>query len=137
MTVVEACEDEYAFIIEIEEAEVLKPRNLKEARGHPDWLLWEKAIEEELRLLKEAGTWEVDLPKGVNVVGLKWVFKVKKDAAGNIIWYKAHLIAQSFSQVPGVNYFDTFTPVAHLGSISTVLAFVAVRATAEPNLIGF
>ena len=46
MAVVEACEDEHAFATEIEEAEVLKLRNLKEARGHPDWLLWEKAIEE-------------------------------------------------------------------------------------------
>ena len=82
MAVVEACKDEHAFATQIEEAEALKPRNLKEARGRPDWLLWEKAIEKELRALKEAGTWEVvDLPAGVNVVGLKWVFKAKKDAA--------------------------------------------------------
>ena len=86
MAVVEACEDKHAFAIQIEEAEALEPRNLKEARGRPDWLLWEKAIEEELRALKEAGTWEVvDLPAGVNVVGSKWVFKEKKDAAGNVI----------------------------------------------------
>ena len=92
----------------------------------PDWLLWEKAIEEELRALKEAGTWEVvDLPEGVNMVGSKWVFKEKKDTAENVIQYKAHLVTQGFSQVPGVDYFNTLAPVACLASIHTVLAFVA------------
>ena len=86
MAMVEGCEDEYTFTMEIEEVEALELRNLKEARGCPDWLLWEKAIEEDLRALKEVGTWEVvDLPEGVNVVGSKWVFKAKKDAAGNVI----------------------------------------------------
>ena len=50
MAMVEACEDEYTFTMEIEEVEALEPRNLKEARGRPDWLLWVKAIEEESRL---------------------------------------------------------------------------------------
>ena len=78
--------------------------------------------------LKVAGTWEVvDAPEGVNVVGSKWVFQAKKDAAGNVIHYKAHLVAQGFSQVPGMDYFNTFAPIVCLASIQTVLAF----ATAE------
>ena len=76
-----------------------------EAKKRPDWPLWEKAIQEELGALKAAGTWEVvDEPEGVNIVGSKWVFKAKKDAAGNVIRYKARLVAQGFSQVPGVDY---------------------------------
>ena len=54
---------------------------------------------------------------------LKWVFKVKKDATRKVIRYKARLVAQGFSQVLGVDYFDTFTPVACLTLIQTVLAF--------------
>ena len=65
------------------------------------------------------------MPVGVNVVGSKWVFRAKKDAAGNVVRYKARLVAQGFSQVPGVDYFDTFAPVARLASIRTVLAFAA------------
>jgi len=63
-------------------------------------------------MLKTADTWELtDASEGANMVGLKWVFQAKKDTAGNVIHYKAHLVAQGFSQVPGVNYFDTFVPV--------------------------
>jgi len=74
-------------------------------------------------MLKEMGTWEVvEKPDGVNVVGSKWVFKAKKDAAGNVVCYKARLIAQGFSQVPGVDYFDTYAPVARMASIRAILA---------------
>ena len=84
------CEDEYALIAEISSSEALKPRALSEAKTRPDWTLWEKACEEELKTLKEAGTWEVvDAPEDVNIVGSKWVFRAKKDAAGNVIRYKA------------------------------------------------
>jgi hypothetical protein len=88
--------------------------------------LWEKAIQEELAMLKQTGTYKlVDPPADVNIVGSKWVYHVKKDAAGNIVHYKACLVAQGFSQVPGVDYFDTFAPVAKLASICTVLAMAA------------
>jgi len=60
------------------------------------------------------------------VVGCRWVYALKHDAAGNIIWYKALLVlVQGFSQVPGVNFFDTYTPVAKLASIWTALAYGA------------
>jgi hypothetical protein len=52
---------------------------------------------------------------------------VKKDAAGNVIRSKARLVAQGFSQVPGVDYFDIYAPVAWLASIRTVLAFAAAE----------
>jgi hypothetical protein len=93
-----------------------------------DCLLWEKAIEEELLTLQCAGTWMlVDAPKGANVVGSKWVFQAKKDAGGKVVRYKARLVTQGFSQAPGVDYFDTFTLVARLTSIRTVLAFAAAE----------
>ena len=78
--------EEYAMAAEISETEALEPRTLAEAKRCPDWPLWENAIEEELSDLKAAGTWElVDTPDGVTVVGSKWVFRAKKDAAGNVV----------------------------------------------------
>lgn len=115
-----------SMVSEIAEAEGLDPTSLADARRRPDWLDWEKAIQEELTTLKEAGTWIlVDAPPGANIVGSKWVFRVKKDADGNIARKKARLVAQGFSQVPGIDYFDTFAPVARLASIRTVLALAA------------
>jgi hypothetical protein len=101
---------------------------LAEAKHRPDWQLWEKAIHEELALLQEAGTWELTkAPNGANIVGSKWVFRAKKDTAGIVIRHKARLVAQGFSQVPGIDYFDTFAPVAKLTSIRTVLAMAAAE----------
>ncbi|PPQ83602.1 hypothetical protein CVT26_001384 [Gymnopilus dilepis] len=121
-------DEEYGLAAEISEAEALEPRDVREARRRPDWPLWEKAIQEELDVLKGAGTWEmVDAPANANIVGSKWVFRAKKDAAGNVVRYKARLVAQGFSQVPGVDYFDTFAPVARLSSIRTVLAIAAAE----------
>jgi len=118
--------EEWAMVSEMSEAEGLDPSSLVDAKRRPDWLDWDKAIHEELAVLKESGTWIlVDAPSGANIVGSKWVFRVKKDADGNILRKKARLVAQGFSQVPGVDYFDTYAPVARLASIRTVLALAA------------
>lgn len=118
--------DEYAMAAEMSDAEALEPRSLAEARRRPDWPLWEAAIKEEIALLDAQGTWElVDPPADANIVGSKWVFKAKKDAAGNVVRYKARLVAQGFSQAPGVDYFDVYAPVAKLASIRGVLAKAA------------
>ena len=61
----------------------------------------------------------------MNVVGSKWVFRVKKNSSGEVVRYKARLVAQGFSQVPGVDYFDTYAPVAKLASICPVLMLAA------------
>ena len=110
------------------EAEGLDPRSLAEARRRPDWPRWQEAMEEEHDALVAHGTWELeDKPAGVNVVGCRWVFHLKRDAAGNIIRYKARLVAQGFSQVPGVDFFDTYAPVAKMAAIRTSLAIAAER----------
>ena len=118
--------EEYSMLAEISDLEAFEPRTLAEAKRRPDWPLWENAITEELDTLRKAGTWELTkAPLGANIVGSKWVFRAKKDAAGMVIRYKARLVAQGFSQVPGVDYFDTFAPVAKLASIRAVLAIAA------------
>ena len=118
--------EEYSMLAEISDLEAFEPHTLAEAKCCPDWPLWENAITEELETLHKAGTWELTkAPLRVNIVGSKWVFCAKKDAAGMVIHYKACLVAQGFSQVPGVNYFNTFAPVAKLASICAILAIAA------------
>src|SRR5258708_23317215 len=121
---VEDCDGlEHVFTAETADAEALEPRSLTEANRRPDWLLWEKAIQEELATLKTAGTWKLEeAPPEANIIGSKWVFKAKKDAAGNIARYKARLVAQGFSQIDGVDYDDPYTPVAHLASSCAIIA---------------
>jgi len=120
--------EEYTMAAEIGEAEALEPRTLAKVKCCPDWPLWEKAINEELETLCQAGTWELtEAPPDANIVGSKWVFRTKKDAAGNVIRYKACLVAQGFSQVPGIDYFDTFAPVAKFAAIRSVLVMAAAK----------
>jgi hypothetical protein len=114
---------EHVFAVETADAEALEPRSLAEAKRRPEWPLWEKAIEEELATLKAAGTWRLEeAPPGANVIGSKWVFKAKKDAVGNVVRYKARLVAQGFSQIGGVDYNDTYAPVAKLASSRAIIA---------------
>jgi hypothetical protein len=95
---------EFVFATETADAEALEPRTLAEAKRRSDWPSWERAIEEELATLKAAGTWRLEeAPPGANVIGSKWVLKAKKDAAGNVVRYKARLVAQGFSQIGGVD----------------------------------
>ena len=72
----------YAFAAATRESEALEPLSLAEAKRGPDWKHWEQAIFEELENLRSNGTWDlVEAPEGVNIVGSKWVFCIKKDAA--------------------------------------------------------
>ena len=111
------------FMAETTDSEALEPRTLAEAKRRPDWLQWEQAILEELATLKAAGTWVLEeAPPGANIIGSKWVFKAKKDAAGFIACLKARLVAQGFSQIRGVDYDDTYAPVARLASSRAIIA---------------
>ena len=113
---------EYAFTTETTNMEVLEPHMLTEVKCRPDWPLWEKAIEEELAMLKATRTWRLkEAPPGANIIGSKWVFKVKKDTAGNVICYKARLVMQGFSQIRGIDYDDTYALVTCLVSLHMVI----------------
>jgi len=116
----------YAMVAKVSEAEGLDPSMIDEARARPDWPKWDKAISKELTSLEAARTWDVvECPKGVNIIGCKWVFKIKRNAAGEIDKYKACLVAKGYSQVQGVDYDETYAPVAQLSSLHTILAIAA------------
>ena len=86
---------EDVMMTQTSEMKALEPPSLALARHSPDWLEWEKMIFQELEVLEKAETWEmVNAPEGANIVGSKWGFQAKKDAAGAVVRYKARLIVQ-------------------------------------------
>ena len=75
---------------------------------------------------KKNNTWElVDLPSDAKVVGLKWIYKVKFRPDGMIEKYKARLVARGYMQREGIDFEETFAPVARFDTILTVLAVAA------------
>ena len=87
---------------------------------HPDWKL---AVQEEMNALQNNSTWEIfDLPKEKKIVGCKWVFTIKYKADGSVERYKTRLVAKGFTQTYGIDYQETFAPVAKVNSIRVLLS---------------
>ena len=104
-------------------ADINEPINLDEAFSGENSAQWKQATDSEFNSLVENDTWElVSLPKGKNIVGSKWVFKVKRDENGCVQRYKARLVAQGYSQAEGIDYFEVFSPVVRNTTIRSLLA---------------
>ena len=76
--------------------------------------------------LIQTKTWEfVDLPPEKKTVGCKWVCKIKHKADGSIEQYKAQLVAKGFTQIEGIDFLETFSPIAKLSIVWLLLALAA------------
>ena len=104
-----------------------EPTTYREATTHPTRAKeWEKAIMDEYNSIMRNNTWRlVPRPANRQIVTCKWVFKHKKDQFGRITRLKARLVARGFSQVYGIDYLDTYAPVAKLASIRILFAIAA------------
>jgi hypothetical protein len=92
----------------------------------PDSRKWEKAMKAEIQSMDDNQVWNlIDPPEGLKTIGCKWVFKRKTDMHGVVQTYKAQLVAKGFKQIHGIDYDETFSPVAMLKSIRILLAIAA------------
>ena len=108
-----------AFVSQVE------PKSLNEALKDSNWIL---AMQEELNqfALNEVWTLVRRIPK-LNIIGTKWVFRNKMDEHGMITRNKARLVAKGYNQEEGIDYDETYAPVARLEAVRLLLAFSCIK----------
>ena len=83
-------------------------------------------MDDEIKAIEKNDTWELAaLPKGHKPIGVKWVYKIKKNVKGEVEKHKARLVAKGYSQKDGIDYDEVFAPVARL---ETVRLIISLRA---------
>uniref|UniRef100_A0A8R7JZD3 Retrovirus-related Pol polyprotein from transposon TNT 1-94 n=1 Tax=Triticum urartu TaxID=4572 RepID=A0A8R7JZD3_TRIUA len=103
-----------------------EPKSFKAALASPESNLWMEAMQEELNSMRKNNVWElVELPNNRKSIGSKWIFKRKLNATGQVDKYKARLVAKGFTQMEGVDFVETFSPVAKFTSIRIISALTA------------
>jgi hypothetical protein len=101
----------------------LEPKNVDEALQDPDWV---NAMHEELNNFIRNQVWTLEERlKGARVIGTKWVSHNKQDDQGIVVRNKARLVAKGFSQVKGLDFGETFAPIARLEAICILLAYAS------------
>ena len=103
----------------------IEPNNLEEALNDINWI---NSMQEELNQFQRNNVWNiVPRPKGKSIIGTKWVFKNKLDEDGKITRNKARLVAKGYSQEEGIDFDETYAPVARLEAIRLMLAYASYK----------
>ncbi|CAI5726248.1 unnamed protein product [Peronospora farinosa] len=104
------------------------PTTYQQAMDSDEAKKWVKAMSAELKAHSENGSWSlVPKIKNVRTIGCRWVFAKKRNEHGQVVRYKARLVAKGFKQKFGVDFFETYSPVANMNSIRLVLAVVVAK----------
>lgn len=122
--------NDYVFIADDEGEQLLmvlneEPWDFSEAK---DSKVWIEACKDEISSIEKNKTWSlVDLPIGFNAIGLKWVFKIKRNSDGSINKNKARLVAKGYVQKHGIDYDEVFAPVARIETIRFIIGLAALN----------
>lgn len=122
--------DDYVYLAEKEGERLLlllneEPWDFEEAM---ELKVWRDACEEEIASIVKNKTWDLaDLPKGAKAIGLKWIFKIKRNSDGSINKYKSRLVAKGYIQRHGVDFEEVFAPVARIETVRFIIALAASR----------
>ncbi|GJU44690.1 retrovirus-related pol polyprotein from transposon TNT 1-94 [Tanacetum coccineum] len=105
---------------------IVEPKNIKEAMADSAWI---EAMQDELHQFDRLQVWElVDKPFGKNVIKLKWLWKNKKDEDQTVIRNKARLVAKGYAQEEGIDFDESFAPVARLEAVRIFVAYAAHKS---------
>lgn len=102
-----------------------EPTNFKQAAVNHNWM---RAMNQEMESIEENTTWDLTtLPPGQKIIGLKWIYKLKKDAEGKVIKHKARLVAKGYVQEHGVDYEEVYAPVTRMEIVRLLFALSAKK----------
>lgn len=103
----------------------IEPKFYHQAIKYPEW---KQAMDDEIKALETNNTWSlVPLPPDKTPIGCKWVYKIKRHPDGTIERHKARLVAKGYNQTAGIDFLDTFSHVAKLVTVKSVLALAAIQ----------
>ncbi|GJS92885.1 putative ribonuclease H-like domain-containing protein [Tanacetum coccineum] len=103
----------------------IEPKNIKEAMADHSWI---ESMQDELNQFERLQVWElVPRPGGKNVIALKWLWKNKCDAENIVVRNKSRLVAKGYKQEEGIDFEESFAPVARLEAVRMFIAFAAHR----------
>ncbi|GKB78345.1 zinc finger, CCHC-type containing protein [Tanacetum coccineum] len=121
---------QYSYCFSIEE----DPRTYNEAMQSRDAAFWKEAIDDEIGSIMKNNTWVLsDLPPGCKPLGCKWIFKRKIKVDRTIEKFKARLVIQGFRQKEGIDYFDTYAPVARISKIRLLISISSYSQSSDPS----
>ncbi|GJV04378.1 zinc finger, CCHC-type containing protein [Tanacetum coccineum] len=116
--------DQHSYCFNVED----DPKIFDEAMKSQDVSFWKESINNEMDSIMGNNTWVLaDLPPGCRPLGCKWIFKRKLKVDGTVEKFKARLVIQGFKQKSGIDYFDTYAPVARISTIRLLIAMASIH----------